>query len=78
LHPPATPEGELEVRLGGCDGPPIAVLPLATAAGRAGQTTLTGALPALSGAHDLCFTFTAKRLDPMWVIDWIQLVPAAA
>ena len=34
-------------------GPPIAVLPLATAAGRAGQTTLTGALPALSGAHDL-------------------------
>jgi hexosaminidase len=78
LHPPATPEGELEVRLGGCDGAPIAVLPLATAAGRAGQTTLTGALPALSGAHDLCFTFTAKRLDPMWVIDWIQLVQAGA
>jgi hexosaminidase len=78
LRPPATPEGELEVRLDGCDGAPIAVLPLAPAAGRPGQTTLTGALPPLSGAHDLCFTFTAKRLDPMWVIDWIQLVPAAA
>ena len=78
LRPPATPEGELEVRLDGCDGAPIAVLPLAAAAGRTGETTLTGALPPLSGAHDLCFTFTAKRLDPMWVIDWIQLVPAAA
>lgn len=78
LRPPATPEGELEVRKGGCTGAPIAVLPLAPAVGRPGETTLTGALPPLSGAHDLCFTFTAKRLDPMWVIDWIQLVPAAA
>jgi hexosaminidase len=78
LRPPATPEGELEVRLGGCDGAPIAVLPLAPAAGRTGQTTLTGALPQLAGAHDLCFTFTAKRLDPMWVIDWVQLIPAGA
>ena len=78
LRPPATPEGELEVRLDGCDGAPIAVLPLAPAAGRPGETTLSGALPALTGAHDLCFTFTAKRLDPMWVIDWVQLVPAGA
>jgi hexosaminidase len=78
LRPPATPQGELEVRLDGCEGAPIAVLPLALAAGRTGQTTLTGALPPLTGEHDLCFMFTAKRLDPMWVIDWVQLVPGAA
>ena len=78
LRPPATSDGELEVRLtDGCDGKPIAVLPLASAAGRPGLTTLTGALPPLTGAHDLCFTFTAKTLDPMWVIDGIQLVPKA-
>ena len=23
----------------------------------------------------LCFTFTRPTLDPMWVIDWVQLVP---
>src|SRR6202020_798594 len=55
LRPPATPQGELEVRLDGCEGAPIAVLPLALAAGRTGQTTLTGALPPLTGEHDLCF-----------------------
>ncbi|HEX4198003.1 MAG TPA: family 20 glycosylhydrolase [Caulobacteraceae bacterium] len=76
LRPPATPDGELEVRADGCEGAPIAVLPLAPAAGRPGLTTLTGALPPASGAHDLCFTFTARRLDPMWVIESVQLVPA--
>jgi hexosaminidase len=77
LRPPATPEGELEVRADGCDGPPIAVLPLAPAAGRPGLTTLSGALPPMTGTHDLCFSFTAKKVDPIWVIDWIQLVPKA-
>ncbi len=77
LRPPATPEGELEVRLDGCGGAPIALLPLAGAATRGGLTTLGGALPPLAGTHDLCFTFTAKTLDPMWVIDWIQLAPGA-
>jgi hexosaminidase len=77
LRPPATPDGELEVLTDGCDGKPIAVLPLASAAGRPGLTTLTGALPPLTGAHDLCFTFTARTLDPLWVIDAVQFVPGA-
>jgi hexosaminidase len=74
LRPPATPDGELEVR-DGCDGPLVAVLPLAPAAGRPGVTTLSGAMPAKAGVHDLCFTFTARKLDPMWVLGWVQLVP---
>ena len=31
----------------------------------------------ITGKHDLCFTFTARTLDPLWVIDAVQLVPGA-
>jgi hypothetical protein len=40
-------------------------------------TTLNAALLAGAGAHDLCFYFTQKTVAPVWVIDWVQLVPAA-
>jgi hypothetical protein len=36
------------------------------------------AAPPLSGRHDLCFTFTAHDLEPMWALDWVQLVPGSA
>ena len=75
LHPPRTADGELEVRLDRCDGELLASLPLASAAASTGVTTLTAPLPPRIGRHDLCFTFTAKRLDPMWVVDWVQLLP---
>ena len=44
LKPPATPEGELEVRLDGCEGKPVAVLPLAPAVSNPAVTTLPGRL----------------------------------
>jgi len=76
LRPPQTPAGELEVRLDGCDSAPLAVLPLAPAAGNDAVTELpTVALPAPSGTHSLCFTFTQRTLDPLWAIDWVQLSP---
>lgn len=78
LHAPATPDGELEVRQDGCDGAPIAVLPLAPAKASDGLTTLRAALPPLSGQHDLCFRFTARSVDPMWMINWVQLLPKSA
>ena len=78
LHPPSTPDGELVVRQDGCTGPVVATLPLAPAVSNTGVTTLNAALPAQAGAHDLCFYFTQKRVDPMWVIDWVQLVPGQA
>jgi hexosaminidase len=73
FRPPATPAGEVEVR-DGCAGPRVAVLPLAPAAQRAGITTLTAPLAALSGAHDLCITYTAKGVNPLWAISGVQLV----
>jgi hexosaminidase len=76
LHPPRTPSGELEVRADGCDGEPLAVLPLAPAAGADTVTVLPPAsLPHLSGAHTLCLRFTQRTLDPLWAIDWLQLSP---
>jgi hexosaminidase len=74
LNPPRTAAGELEVRADRCDGAPIAVLPLAPAAGNDAVTVLPAtALARQSGAHSLCFRFAQRRLDPLWTIDWVQL-----
>jgi hexosaminidase len=73
LAAPKSPAGELEVRADGCVGAPVAVLPLARAAANDGVTVLPGELPALAGRHDLCFTFTRRKLDPMWVVGWAEL-----
>ena len=76
LSPPRTPSGELEVRRDGCEGEPIAVLPLAPAAGNDAVTLLPPVpLPLRGGPHTLCFRFTQRTLDPMWAIDWVQLSP---
>jgi len=72
---PATPAGELEVR-DGCDGPRVAVLPLAPAARRPGVTRLTAPIIPQSGAHDLCLTYTARAVEPMWAIGAVQLTVA--
>jgi len=74
LNSPRSEAGELQVRLDRCDGEPAAVLPLAPAAGSDAVTELpAAALPAVAGAHTLCFRFTQRTLDPMWAIDWVQL-----
>jgi len=76
LDPPRTAAGELEVRLDSCDGDPVAVLPLAPAADNDAVTELPPvSVPGAPGAHDLCFRFTQRTLDPTWAIDWVQLSP---
>ena len=77
FRPPATPEGEFEVRLDDCDGPVVATLPLAPAAANNGVTRLTAPVSPSTGRHDLCFTYTARSVEPMWFIDWVQIVPPA-
>ena len=75
LNPPRTPAGELEVRSDGCEGPPLAVLPLPAASGSNEVAVLPPApIQQRSGRHDLCLKFTQHQLDPLWVIDWVQLV----
>jgi hexosaminidase len=75
LNPPQTPDGELEVRIDGCDGERIAVLPLQPAVANNAVTELPAAKMAhRDGTHDLCMKFTQRSYDPMWVLDWVRLV----
>jgi len=77
LRPPATADGELEVRLDGCDGERIASLPLAPAVSNPAVTALPAiTLEQRAGRHDLCFTFTSRAIDPMWAIDSLALEAA--
>lgn len=76
LNPPRTRAGELEVRLDGCEGEAVALLPLASAADNDAVTVLpTVTLPRSPGVHDVCFKFTQRSLDPLWAIDWVQIAP---
>jgi hexosaminidase len=75
LNPPQTPAGELEVRIDGCNGERIAVLPLQPAVANNAVTELPAAKIAhRDGTHDLCMKFTQRSHDPMWVLDWVRLV----
>jgi hexosaminidase len=77
MLPPATPEGELVVFAGGCNGPRIASLPLAPAAAEQGVTVLPAVElePRPGGPQDLCFRFTQRSVDPMWAVQWIEIRP---
>lgn len=73
LYTPQTPEGELEVRIDGCDGQRIAVLPLKPAVTNNGVTELPAAkINHREGTHDLCLRFAQPSQEPMWVLDWVQ------
>jgi hexosaminidase len=74
LSPPDTPSGELEIRLDGCEGERVAVLPLRPAIARNAVTELPSVhIAPRDGKHDLCLRFTQRSLDPMWVVDWVEL-----
>lgn len=74
LATPTTPEGELEVFVGGaCQGQPALVLPLKAASADPGVTVLSGDLPARDGRTDLCLRFAQHGLDPMWGVDWVRI-----
>jgi hexosaminidase len=74
-----TAQGELEVRLDKCDGELLARLPLAPAVAFDGVTALARApIPSRPGRHDLCLRFAQPVLDPLWVIDSIQLDAGAS
>jgi hexosaminidase len=75
LNPPRTASGELEVRLDGCDGERIAVMPLQPAIANNAVTELPAAkIPHREGTHDLCLKFTQRALDPLWALDRVRLL----
>ena len=71
-----TPEGELEVRIDGCDASPVATQALSPMpANKLVNPLREIALPARAGRHDVCLRFTRPRLDPMWALDWVEIRP---
>jgi hexosaminidase len=70
---PTTETGELLVYLDSCEGELLATLTLEPAAAESTLTDLSAPFPAHAGTHDLCFVFTGKSPDPLWVIDAVSL-----
>jgi hexosaminidase len=76
LHKPRTPHGELEVRLDGCEGEPLESVSLEPATRKQDLTSLPAfELGTARGKHDLCFRFTRAKVDPIWVIGGLELIP---
>jgi len=73
LQTPKSAVGDLEVRLDGCKGEPIAILPLDAAAKNPELTTLTVPVSA-AGVHDLCLSFARASVDPIWAVGAVELV----
>jgi len=75
LHKPATKYGELEIRLDDCKGKVVASASLETAVSNFGLTPLPNIeLPSQEGPHDICFTFTRAKVDPIWAIGSLELI----
>jgi hexosaminidase len=63
---------ELQVRLDDCNGSVFKAVPLHTE--HAELETLDVALDG-AGVHDVCFAFATRTHDPLWLVDFVQLVP---
>jgi hexosaminidase len=75
LRKPATKYGEFEIRIDDCNGKLAASGSLEPAVSNHGLTPLPPIdLPSQEGQHDLCFTFTRARIDPIWVIGGLELI----
>ena len=74
VRPNTTPAGELQVHLGTCTGPTLAVLPLAPTTRSELPTTLTAALPPTAGDHTLCVFATGDPRAGLWALGKVELL----
>jgi hexosaminidase len=74
VRPQTMPAGEFQIHEDTCDGPLLASLPLARAARTPLQTTLTAAIPATTGTHDLCIFATGDPHHGLWAVGEIELL----
>jgi len=74
VRPATTPGGSLELRKGTCDGSQLASIPLGAAVGNDRLTRLEAEVPANSGTSDICLWFATGSVDPLWVIDSVELL----
>jgi len=73
IAPPPAPV-DLEVRLDGCDGAPLAQVRVNPQGD--GVKHIEVPLPASTGTHDLCLKFSGDHRHTLWAIDRMQLLTA--
>jgi hexosaminidase len=74
VRPATTAGGSLELRKRACDGPMLASIPLGAAVGNDRLTRLEAEIPPSSGSSDICLWFGTGSVDPLWVIDTVELL----
>jgi hexosaminidase len=77
LTPTRTPNGELEVHLDTCSGKLLASIPFEQTDRFNVTQQLNSALPLYNQTHDLCLQVVRPALNPLWVLNWVQLNIAA-
>ena len=75
VRPKASTAGEFEVHTDSCTGPLLATLPLASAAQREGQTSISADIspPQGTGVRGLCIFATGDPRDGQWVLAGMAL-----
>ena len=64
---------ELQLRLDDCAGPVLQSVPLR--AEHPETETFDVTLAGTPGVHDICLAFATRARDPLWLIDFVRLVP---
>jgi len=72
--PPPPARVNVQVRLDGCNSDPVAEAAVNPATGGIKQIDVP--LPATTGTHDLCLTFSGDHRRTLWAIDRVQLLTA--
>ncbi len=75
LRAPHTRYGELQVHSDTCDGPLLAEVSLRPDTAAQRPQALTAVFAPQAGVHALCLYVSRRGVDPLWVIDTVQLVP---
>jgi hexosaminidase len=75
VRTPQLAGGELDIRADSCAGDLVARLPLGPAMGAARATAFGANIAPRPGRHDLCLAFATGSVDPLWVIDQVELRP---
>ncbi|WP_237055901.1 family 20 glycosylhydrolase [Marilutibacter chinensis] len=78
FEPARSAHGELLVHGGGCDGMPLATVPMPAAPDADGFVEIDAPLAQAGGRQDLCIRVSGDTRPTMWVVDRVSLVPAAA
>ncbi|MGH7012085.1 MAG: chitobiase/beta-hexosaminidase C-terminal domain-containing protein, partial [Caulobacteraceae bacterium] len=77
LRTPRDASGDIVIHLDSCAGPLLADLPMGDARPKEGARLYEAPIAPSAGRHDLCIESERAHVDPLIVLDWVELEPAA-